>query len=264
MDWEKLKGFIKLARVRHTAQVVGIVTIFSIRSHGFSTLSTLVILSYLFLFLSFFLLDDAYDYKSDQIVHPERAIPKGLFTSRQVYFIGATALLVSILFASRLLFYQFALFLVATVLGIALIFFNFNSLIRAILTAFQIWIVFPISAFPDLKILIFGLIVGLPHIGGSISKDFIHSSGDERIGLSAPPIWSKYIAALTFFLSAAVIWLPVLLDLVTWLYIPPIFITFVCCILLGVMALKGHYPKVYFYGGIGMISSLLAFLLESA
>ena len=136
MDWEKLKGFIKLARVRHTAQVVGIVTIFSIRSHGFSAISTLVILSYLFLFLSFFLLDDAYDYKSDQIVHPERAIPKGLFTSRQVYLIGSIALLLSILFASRLLFYQFALFLVATALGIALIFFNFNSLIRAILTAF--------------------------------------------------------------------------------------------------------------------------------
>lgn len=264
MDWERLKAFIKLARVRHTAQVVGIVTIFSIRSHGFSTLSTLVILSYLFLFLSFFLLDDAYDYKSDQIVHPERAIPKGLFTSRQVYLIGSIALLLSLLLASRLIFYQFALFLVATALGIALIFFNFNSVIRAILTAFQIWILFPISAFPDLKILIFGLIVGLPHIGGSISKDFIHISGDERIGLSAPPIWSKYFAALTFFLSAAVLWLPVLLDLITWFYIPPIFITFLCCILLGVMALKGHYTKVYFYGGIGMVSSLLAFLLESA
>lgn len=264
MDWERVKGFIRLARVRHTAQVVGIVTIFSIRSHGFSSLSILVILSYLFLFLSFFLLDDAYDYKSDQVVHPQRAIPKGLFTSRQIYVIGATALLISLLFASRLLFYQFALFLIATALGIVLIFFNFSSLIRAILTAFQIWVVFPISAFPDLKILLFGLIVGLPHIGGSITKDFIHSSGDEKMGLTAPPHWSKYLASLIFFLSAAIIWLPVLLDLVTWLYAPPIFITFVSCILLGAMVLKGRYPKVYFYGGIGMISSLLAFLLESA
>lgn len=119
---KRLKAFVKLMRPRHTAQIVGIVAIFSIASHGVSIQSLYAIISSLFLSISIFFLDGAHDYKSDQIVHPQRPIPKGLITIRQAYAGGALFLFMGILFASMLLFYQFAIFLVSTFIAIAIVF----------------------------------------------------------------------------------------------------------------------------------------------
>ena len=166
-----------------------------------------------------------------------------------------------ILFASQLLYYQFAIFLTSTAIATAIIFFNIKSILRASLIASLIWALFPFGAFPDLKTVLFGLIVALPHVGGSIAKDFIHSRGDKIQGLKPPPNWAKYLASATFFLSSAIAWLPVILDFVNWFYIPPILLTDVSCIVLGVKVLKGRYEKVYIYGAVGMCSALAAFLL---
>lgn len=248
-------------RPRYTAQIVGIVAILSIASHGVSIQSLCAIISCLFLSISIFFLDDAHDYESDQIVHPQRPIPKGLITVRQAYTAGAILLLMGILFASTLLFYQFAIFLASTVIAIAIVFLSIKSILRASLTAFLIWALFPFGAFPDLKSVLFGLIVALPHVGGSIAKDFLHSRGDMIQGLEPPPDWSKYVASATFFLAGLTVWLPKILNFVTWFYIPPIILTHVSCMMLGVRILKGRYEKVYIYGGIGMCSALTAFLL---
>lgn len=248
-------------RPRHTAQIVGIVAIFSIASHGVSIQSLYAIISSLFLSISIFFLDGAHDYKSDQIVHPQRPIPKGLITIRQAYAGGALFLFMGILFASMLLFYQFAIFLVSTFIAIAIVFFHVKSVLRASLTAFLIWALFPFSAFPDLKTVLFGLIVALPHVGGSIAKDFIHSRGDMIQGLEPPPDWARYLASAAFFLSGAIVWLPKILNFVTWFYVPPIIFTDVSCVILGFRVLKGRYEKVYIYGGIGMCSALTAFFL---
>lgn len=258
---EGLKAFVKLLRPRYTAQVVGIVAFFSIASHGVSIQSLYAIISYLFLSISIFLLDDAHDNEGDKIIHPQRSIPKGLITTRQAYTAGLILLFIGILPASQLLFYQFALFLISTIIAVAIIFFRIKSILRACLTAFTIWTVVPFAATPDLKIMLFGLIVALPHVGGSIAKDFIHLKGDIIQGLEPPYDWSKYIASAAFFLSGAIVWLPIILNFVTWLYIPPILFTNISCIILGVRILKGHYGKVYIYGGIGMCSSLIAFIL---
>lgn len=258
---EELKAFAKLMRPRHTAQIVGIVIIVSIASHGVSKQSLCAIISALFLSISIYFMDDAYDYKSDQIVHSQRPIPQGLITIRQAYLAGAILLSLGILFASMLPFYQFVIFLVLSFIANAIIFFNLKSILRALLTASFIGALIPFAAFPELKIVLYGLIVALPHVGGSIAKDFIHSSGDRIQGLEPPPDWSKYLASAAFFLCAALAWLPKILNLVNWFYVPPIIATQISCLMLGVRVLKGHYQKVYFYGAIGMLSSLTAFLL---
>jgi len=211
--------------------------------------------------MSIFLIDDAHDYGSDKVVHRQRPIPQGLITIRQAYTAGAILLFMGLLSASPLLWYQFAIFLASATVAIAIIFLNFKSILRASLTAFLIWAVFPFGAFPDLKTVLFGLIVALPHVGGSIAKDFIHSRGDMIQGLEPPPDWSRYLASAAFFLSGAIVWIPKMLNFVTWFYIPPILLTFISCMMLGVRILKGHYEKVYIYGGIGMCSAMVAFLL---
>ena len=114
-------------RPRHTVQIVGIVTIVSIASHGVSTQSLYAVISSLFLSISIFLLDDAHDYGGDRIVHPQRPIPQGLITTRQVYTAGAILLFMGILSASPLLFYQFAIFLTSAAVAIAIIFLNAKS-----------------------------------------------------------------------------------------------------------------------------------------
>jgi len=258
---EGFKALVRLIRPRHTGHVVGIVAVLSIVSHGFSTQSLFAIVSALFLSIAIFFLDDAYDCRSDRIVHPGRPVPKGLISVRTAYLAGVILMFAGILFASMLLIHQFAIFIALTIIAIGIVFLNLGSVSRAFLTGFVIWGLFPFSAFPDTKIMLFGLIVFLPHVGGSIAKDFLHSSGDREQGLEPPHAWSRFVASLAFFLSCIVIWLPFLLGFASWLYLLPILITMVICVVLGLDVLKGKYQRVYALGRIGMISALLAFVV---
>jgi 4-hydroxybenzoate polyprenyltransferase len=260
---KEAKAFVELMRPRHIGQIVGIVAIFTIMSHGFSVQSLYAIVSSFFLCIAIFLIDDAHDYESDQIVHPKRPIPRGLVTVRRAYLLGTFFLFVGVLLASTLVFYQFAFYLLSTVIAMAVIFSNIKSVLRAFFNAFLIWSLFPFAAYPDGRIVLFGLVVALPHIGGSIAKDFLHSRGDVVQGLAPPPVWAKYLASGTFFAAGFVVWLPKLLGFVTWFYIPPIVLTHVSCMILGMRVLKKRYDKVYIYGAIGMCSALIAFLLGS-
>lgn len=160
-----------------------------------------------------------------------------------------------------LLLYQFALFLASAAIAIAVVFADLKSVLRASLTALLIWALFPFSAFPDAKTMLFGLIMALPHVGGTIAKDFLHFRGDAVQGLEPPSDWLRYVASTAFFLGGVIVWLPKVLGFVTWLYVPPIFFTFVACMTLGIRMLKGRYEKVYIYGAVGMCSALIAFLL---
>jgi len=256
---EHLKALPALVRVRHTGQVVGIVSVLSIKSSGISVQSFFAIASSLFLCIALFSLDDAHDHISDSIAHPERPIPRGVFTPRQVYLIGAISLCLGVLSASGLTSYQLILFLAAVALGLSVIFLKLKSILRAVLTASMIFVLFPFSTLIGLKSMLFGLIVALPHIAGQIAKDFIHSEGDERIGLKPPPDRVRYVSSFIFFMSGGIILLPIILNLVAWLYIPLILPTLASCLILGSRVLSRQYQKVYIYGGIGMVSALLAF-----
>lgn len=258
---QKTNAFARLVRPRHTAQVVGIVAILSIASYGFSTHSLYTILSSFFLSIALFFLDDAHDYKSDIIAHSMRPLPKGLITVRQAYLGGVVALVLGTLFASQLLVHQLLIFSISTTIAVVVIFISIQSTLRACLNAFLIWSLFPFAAFPDLKTTFFGLIVALPHVGGSIMKDFLHQKGDETQRLSGPPDWSRLVAGGAFLATAVVACLPALLGFVSWLYVPPIVVTQICCVILAVKTWKCDYEKVYAFGAIGMCSSLAAFLL---
>jgi len=259
---DRIKAFLALIRVRHTGQVVGIVTVLSFKSRGFSIQSMLAIASFLFLSIALFSFDDARDSVSDRIIHPKRPIPKGVFTVNQVYLIGIVFFCLGMLSSYSLTFYQFVLFLVVAVLGFSVIFLKLNSILRAIFTASMIFILFPFSMSINSKSLLFGLIVALPHIAGSITKDFIHLKGDERIGLQPPARWTRYVASFLFFMCGGVILLPIILNLVSWLYVILILPTFASCLILGYKVLNRQYQKVYIYGGIGMLSALVAFSLN--
>ncbi|MEM2922632.1 MAG: UbiA family prenyltransferase [Candidatus Bathyarchaeia archaeon] len=235
--------------------------ILSVTSHGFSLRSLNAIVSSLFLCIALFFFDDAYDYKSDLLIHPHRPIPMGLISIRQVYLSGVVSFIIGMLVALTLPLYQFVIFLTAAVIGVVIVFGRLESILRTAFISFLIGVLPSFSSFPDLKGLLFGLIMALPHVGGSITKDFIHSVGDRIGGLNPPPEWAKYLASSAFFLSSVILWLPKVLNLVTWLYIPPIVFTHVSCIILGINVLRGHYQRVYIWGGIGMCSSLIAFLL---
>lgn len=255
---------MRLVRPRHTAQVVGIVAVLSGASHGISSHTVVSAVSVLLASIAIFFLDDARDFESDLIIHPHRPIPEGLITVRQAYTIGVLLMIGGVLLATVLFPYQFLIFLALMMAAIAVVFLRFPSALRALLTASIIWALFPFSAFPDLKTMLFGLIVAFPHVGGSISKDFLHSAGDEIQGLKPPPKWMNHVAAFAFFAGGLVIWLPVPLGFVTWFYFPPILLTKIICIILGMDALRRNYQRVYTYGRIGMLSALTAFLIGQA
>ncbi len=260
---ERLGATARLVRIRHTAQIVGIVIAVSLKSDTNLNSLTSRVASILLLAIALFLLDDAHDYKSDMVVHPERAIPKGTMKPGTVCLAGLALLSSGVIFASFLPMSQLLIFLSITALGLIVIFVTLESTVRSMLTALMIWALFPFSyASMNLKILLFGLLVGLPHIGGSIAKDFIHSQGDEKIGLAPPSGRSRYVAGSSFFLCSLVVLIPMLLDLVTWIYSLFIFPTFLCSLLLGIMILRNQYEKVYVYGMIGMVATLMAFVFD--
>ncbi len=259
---DRIKALLTLMRARHTGQVVGIVTLLSVKSGGFSVQSMLAIASFLFLSIALFSLDDARDSVGDSLIHPKRPIPKGVFSVNQVYFMGTVFFCLGIISSYGLLLHQFALFLVVAVLGLSVIFLKLNSIVRAIFTASMVFLLFPFSIFITSKSLLFGLIVAVPHVAGSITKDFIHREGDERIGLQPPARWSRFVASGLFFVCGGIILLPIILNLVSWLYIPLIAPTFTSCLMLGYKVFKRQYPKVYIYGCIAMFSSLLAFSIN--
>jgi hypothetical protein len=109
-----------------------------------------------------------------------------------------------------------------------------------------------------IKSTLFGLIVALPHIAGTIAKDFIHSKGDANIGLQPPPPWTKHLASFLFFLTGGIILLPIMLSMVPWWYMLLVIPTLTSCLFLGFKVIRSQYDKVYIYGGVGMVSVLLA------
>ena len=259
----RYRAFVSLVRLRHTSQVVGIVTALSVASHGFSVQSLYAVVSSFFLCIAVFLFDDANDHESDKIAHPQRVIPRMLVTVRQAYLVGTVFLFMGILLASILLFHQFSIYLISTAVAMMVIFLRIKPLPRAFLNAFLMWSLFPFAAYIDLKTVLFGLMVALPHVGGSIAKDFVHFQGDSLQKLDPPQVWSKYVASVSFFLAGFILWLPLPLGFVGWLYIPPTSVTYISCLILGFKVLKGHFEKVYVYGAIGMLSSLIAFLISA-
>lgn len=251
-----------LLRLRHTGQIVGIVSILSVKNSGITYQSLFSILSFLCLSVTLFSFDDAKDHLSDMIVHKDRVIPQGKLTSKQAYIIGVITLGLGLIFASILTFNQFVLYIFEIILGCFTIFVNMRSEMRAILVGTSIFLIFPFSASINLKSTIFGLIVALPHIAGSISKDFIHSSGDRKIGIIPPKDRLKNLISIFFIISGVIILLPALLNLVVWYYLPLILPTFISCIILSYKVYRRKYREVYLYGGIGMISTLIAILIS--
>ena len=255
-----LKALLGLVRVRYTAQVVGIVSVLSIKSNGITTSSFLAITAFLFLCIALFSYDDAHDHVSDAIAHSKRPIPQGVFTPNQVHLIGSVFLLLGILVASALILAQLLVFLVIVIIGFAVIFVKLNPVLRATFNASMIFLLFPFTSM-RLEMILFGLIVALPHIGGSLAKDFLHSKGDETIGLQPPLDWARYLSSFIFFMSSGIILLPIVLNLLSWVYIPLIFPTLLSSLILGRKFLSRQYKRVYIYGGIGMVSTLVAFAL---
>ena len=254
----QVKGFITLLRLRHTGQIVGIVTILSLKSIGFTIETMFAITAFLLLAAAIFFFDDARDEASDRIVHTHRPIPQGVFTTRQVYLMGTIALFLSIGCASLLQIHQIILFLIVAGVGLIVIFVKLESIIRAILSASMIFLLFPFSAPISSTTLLFGLSVALPHIAGSITKDFLHILGDRQIGLQSPVAWAPYAASTLFILTAVVIVLPALFKLVSEFYVLLISPTIMSSLILAYKVFKKQYQKVYIYGGIAMVSTLLA------
>jgi 4-hydroxybenzoate polyprenyltransferase len=254
----QVKGFVTLLRLRHTGQIVGIVTILSLKSIGFTMDTFFAITSFLFLSTAIFFFDDARDEASDRIVHTQRPIPQGVFTTRQVYLMGTVALCLGIGCALFLQIHQAILFVIVACVGLIVIFMKLESIIRAILSASMIFLLFPFSAPISFKTLLFGLSVTLPHIAGSITKDFLHTPGDRQIGLQSPVAWAPYAASSLFILTAGVIILPALFKLVSEFYVLLMSPTIVSSVILAYKVFQRQYQKVYIYGGIAMLSTLLA------
>ncbi|KON26409.1 hypothetical protein AC480_05760 [miscellaneous Crenarchaeota group archaeon SMTZ1-55] len=256
---DRRKALLSLVRIRHTGQVVGIVAVLGAKQYGVSVQALLAIASFLCLSLALFAFDDAHDSASDRLVHPHRAIPLGVLTVKQVYMIGSLFFCLGLASASTLMLQQLILFLAVAGLGFAVIFVTLTSMMRALFTAAMMFLLVPFSTSMSARSLLFGLIVAIPHVAGSITKDFLHQTGDERVGLSPPAPWTRYLASGLFVLCGGIMLLPIALTSVSWLYLPLISPAVVSCLILGYKVFYQQYPKVYIYGGIGMLSTLVAF-----
>ena len=240
----------------------GVTAIASFASHGFTIESIFTIIAIFFLAAGLYAIDDSTDLEADRIIHPQRPLPKGLINQRSTFALGLAFTIVGAFTSVNLRPYQIYLFFTIMTFGFAIIFIKLNALIRALLVSSMMGFLFPFGAFLDLQSILFGLMIGLPHIGASIAKDYLHVQGDSLQGFSSPPIWAKYLAAYLFLISGIVVWIPMILRLVNWLYAPFILVTCLCSLILFLKILKGDYQKVYPLGGIAMTFTLIAIVVS--
>lgn len=258
-----LKAYFSLVKPRHLMYVGSVTAIASFASHGFTVESMFTIIAITLLAAGLFAIDDSTDIEADRIIHPQRPLPSGLISQRSAFVFGLASVIVGAYTSLNLKTYQICLFFAIMTFGFVIIFIKLGTLIKALIVSCMIGFLFPFGAFLDLQSMLFGLMIGLPHIGASIAKDYLHVRGDSLRGLPSPPIWAKYLAAYLFLMSSIVVWVPKILRLVGWLYAPPILVTCLCCFILCLRILKGDYQKVYLLGGIAMTFTLMAFVVSS-
>jgi geranylgeranylglycerol-phosphate geranylgeranyltransferase len=178
------------------------------------------------------ILNDYFDVESDRINAPERPLPAGLVTGRDVIllFLGVT---IAGLIASALLsFTSFWVGLLAWTVGFLYNWrFKKSGLLGNLMVSFSVGMTFIFGGIAVGKPLepvvwFFGILAALINLGEEIAADAMDAEGDRKTGSRSLPVLlgqetALRVSAAIFLLVIGISIMPFVLSWMEWLYVTP-------------------------------------------
>jgi len=233
MTKNPMRGLMALLRLPYWMMTGGLslITAFAI-SPKFpdATTAVLIFFSMAFITSAGFSINDYFDRESDAIIKPDRPIPSGALSLKQVLFISAFLFALGLLLAFRINWLSFTILLVDSIL--LLIYSAFvkrksgfaaNLLVGLLVgTAFLYGEAAILNTVSLISLSLYPIAFGT--IGGNVLRDIFSLEGDSKIGYSTLPqkIGAKNsvrVAAVFFVLTAALAPLPVFLQFFSVYYL---------------------------------------------
>ncbi len=194
-----------------------------------------MILGFLSVFLisaTSLILNDYFDLESDKINTPERPLPSGMVTERDVVILSCIVTILGFI-AGNLLSLE-ALLVVILVWGVGFLYnwrFKKMGLLGNLMVSFSVGMTFIFGGVAvdrpfEMTVWFFGLLAFLINFGEEIAADSMDVDGDQKAGSRSLPVLlgsenSLRISAAIFFIVIVISFLPVIFGWLDWFYSIP-------------------------------------------
>lgn len=232
-------------------------------------------LSVFFISATSLILNDYFDFESDQINAPERPLPAGLVTRRDVLWLSSLITWLGFITSAMLGFKALSVAILVWAVGFLYNWrFKKAGLLGNLMVSFSVGMTFIFGGIAvdqpfEKTVWFFGILVFLINLGEEIAADAMDVAGDRRAGSRSLPVLlgaekAVKISALIFLLSFVFSWVPFVAGWIAWIYGVPILLMDGVVIYSAVRLVNPHAPQrrkyirwVYLSG----LAAILTFIL---
>lgn len=190
-------------------------------------------LSVFFISATSLILNDYFDYESDQINAPERPLPAGLVTRQDVLWLSSLITLLGFTASSMLGFRALSVAVLVWAVGFLYNWrFKKAGLLGNLMVSFSVGMTFifggiAVDRLFEKNVWFFSILVLLINLGEEIAADAMDVVGDRQAGSRSLPVLlgaenALKISALVFLLGFAFSWVPFVAGWIAWTYGFPI------------------------------------------
>lgn len=232
------------------------------------------VLTTYFVTLGLWSLDDYIDKDVDKVMHSTRAIPSGLLQPATVLKVAALSLAISLIIPVIKIFVarDFTLLLMAclfVMLGIIVVNIHrilktgyLQNLVKMVIVASLIGLVFPTAGGFSEKMIILGTVVGFSNLGCTIILDYMDASGDRLIGYKFLDRL-RHVSGILYLLSSLIIWVPYFSSSLHQACFTPLVGLTLCSIALSIICFTGKIDKkVKVFAALGQILMVVILIIE--
>lgn len=193
---------------------------------------TLGFLSVFLISATSLILNDYFDLESDRINAPERPLPAGLVTKREVVFLSCVVSALGFLSGALLSFQALLVVILAWAVGFLYNWrFKKTGLPGNLMVSFSVGMTFIFGGIAvgkplEVAVWFFGILALLINLGEEIAADAMDVEGDREAGSRSLPVLfgqetALRISAAIFLLVIAISIVPFVLGWMEWLYVTP-------------------------------------------
>lgn len=193
---------------------------------------TLGFLSVFLISATSLILNDYFDLESDRINAPERPLPSGIVTKRDVVLLSITVTILGFITSFLLSFQALLVVILAWTVGFLYNWrFKKTGLLGNLMVSFSVGMTFIFGGIAvgkqfEVAVWFFGILALLINLGEEIAADAMDVEGDRKTGSRSLPVLmgrenAIKISATLFFLVVVISILPFVLGWMEWIYALP-------------------------------------------
>jgi geranylgeranylglycerol-phosphate geranylgeranyltransferase len=229
-------------------------------------------LSVFFISASSLILNDYFDIESDKINAPERPLPAGLVTKKDVVFLSC--IVTALGFLSSYIISFTAFLVVIWVWAVGLLYnwrFKKSGIFGNLMVSYSVGMTFIFGGIAvgqpfEKAVWFFGILVFLINLGEEVAADAMDITGDQHVGSRSLPVLLGHeralkISAVIFLLVTIISCLPYLFGWIEWISAFPILLMDVVILYLSKKLLDSRIANRRIYIRWIYLSGLLAILI---